>query len=368
VVRGAINTAWTKLGGATGALGVPTADQTSDGDTVTQTFGGGEVSWNEATSTFTTKPADLASQLSGMELPSSSGEPQGTVAKGAPEPAFTWHWWWLLVIIPALLLIGVLVLGLLWLQRRRRSGSDFDEDFEESEYDSDLWSETPSLPPGPTRYATYPDDSGRADAEQSSEFSWLPGSAPTKTMPGPEDVFDGDPDSIDTTPTRIPAEAEPTEDEHAAPTEPEEAVYDEALDTGRHAVVNVEDSSSMWTLDMGEIGLPRRRRAAEEVSPDISEVSAEVVEAETVEEPAGEPQEIEEDSWESESAPQAAARPAIHLPLADPYQPPDGYPIKANTHSGLYYTPESALYHDTVPEVWFASEELAQANGFIKAE
>jgi uncharacterized protein with LGFP repeats len=62
------------------------------------------------------------------------------------------------------------------------------------------------------------------------------------------------------------------------------------------------------------------------------------------------------------------ARPAIHLPLSDPYQPPEGYPIKANTHSGLYYTPDCDLYDHTVPEVWFASEELAQANGFVKAE
>ena len=60
-------------------------------------------------------------------------------------------------------------------------------------------------------------------------------------------------------------------------------------------------------------------------------------------------------------------RPAIHLPLADPYQAPEGYSIKGNTHSGLYYTPESALYDNTIPEVWFASEDLAQANGFVKA-
>ena len=60
-------------------------------------------------------------------------------------------------------------------------------------------------------------------------------------------------------------------------------------------------------------------------------------------------------------------RPAIHLPLADPYQPPEGYFIKANTHSGLYYTPDSALYDNTLPEVWFASEDVAQANGFVRA-
>jgi hypothetical protein len=74
------------------------------------------------------------------------------------------------------------------------------------------------------------------------------------------------------------------------------------------------------------------------------------------------------ESPQPEEQTSAAAKPAIHLPLADPYQAPEGYVIKANTHSGLYYTPECALYDHTVPEVWFASEELAQANGFIKAE
>ena len=49
VVRGAINAAWAKLGGATGTLGTPTGEQTVSGDTVSQTFSGGEISWNEAT-------------------------------------------------------------------------------------------------------------------------------------------------------------------------------------------------------------------------------------------------------------------------------------------------------------------------------
>ena len=53
---------------------------------------------------------------------------------------------------------------------------------------------------------------------------------------------------------------------------------------------------------------------------------------------------------------------------ADGYQAPDGYPIKGNVSFGLYYTPSSALYHDTIAEIWFASEEAAQANGFVKAD
>jgi len=58
---------------------------------------------------------------------------------------------------------------------------------------------------------------------------------------------------------------------------------------------------------------------------------------------------------------------AIHLPMDDPYQVPDGYPVKANASFGLYYMPDSALYEDTMAEIWFASEEIAQANGFHKA-
>ena len=58
---------------------------------------------------------------------------------------------------------------------------------------------------------------------------------------------------------------------------------------------------------------------------------------------------------------------AIHLPMDDPYQVPDGYPVKANASSGLYYMPDSALYEETMAEIWFASEEIAQANGFHRA-
>ena len=68
------------------------------------------------------------------------------------------------------------------------------------------------------------------------------------------------------------------------------------------------------------------------------------------------------------AAPSTPARPTIHLPLEDPYLAPDGYPIKASARFGLYYTPGSELYHDTLAEIWLASEEVARVNGFIKAD
>ncbi len=374
IVRGAINAAWAKLGGATSTLGVPTGEQTVDGDTVTQKFNGGEISWNKASGAFSTKPADLASSLSGLEVPTAGGPQSGTAGSGTSGKALTWHWWWLLVIIPILLLIGVLGLGLLWLQRRRAAGAGENAD----DYDDDEhW---PSEATSPSRVSRYGEPT---EAEQSSGFGWsAPGGAPVKTMPGAEDVFDGDPDSIDTTPTRIPVEAEhsefaeqPVEVEEVELAHGEDWITDDepapedVSDSGRHAAVETAgSSSSMWRLDMDEYAAPRRRRAAEEFPVEVPEppdyTDADYGAPEPDEEPAVL---LAEEEEPEDTGDDAATRPAIHLPLADPYQAPDGYPIKANTHSGLYYTRESALYEHTVPEVWFASEELAQANGFVKA-
>ena len=81
IVRGAMNAAWAKLGGATGQLGAPTADQTVNGDVVTQKFNGGAISWNKKTNAFTTEPANLQSQLAGLEVPGRD-VPQSTPARG----------------------------------------------------------------------------------------------------------------------------------------------------------------------------------------------------------------------------------------------------------------------------------------------
>ena len=46
---------------------------------------------------------------------------------------------------------------------------------------------------------------------------------------------------------------------------------------------------------------------------------------------------------------------------------PKGHEIKGNADSGLYHTADSPWYDQTVPEVWFDTEETAQAAGFSKA-
>src|SRR6201996_7549978 len=69
VVRGAINAAWDKLGGSAAVLGVPTDDESYAGDEVSQTFSGGQLTWNHRTNAFTTTPPELADQLGGLETP-----------------------------------------------------------------------------------------------------------------------------------------------------------------------------------------------------------------------------------------------------------------------------------------------------------
>jgi hypothetical protein len=43
---------------------------------------------------------------------------------------------------------------------------------------------------------------------------------------------------------------------------------------------------------------------------------------------------------------------------------PAGYPVKGNADSGIYHTPDSASYAQTIPEFCFASASVAEAAGF----
>jgi uncharacterized protein with LGFP repeats len=62
----------------------------------------------------------------------------------------------------------------------------------------------------------------------------------------------------------------------------------------------------------------------------------------------------------------ASAQTALRLALDDPYQAPEGYPVKADTTTGVYWTPGSGHYDRARAEIWFASEEFALTNGFVK--
>ena len=236
VVRGAINAAWAKLGGAGGKLGVPTGEQSANGDTVTQKFSGGEISWNKAANKFTTKPPELA-RTAGRDAGAQRDRAAGGSAAPTSGKGFTWHWWWLLIIIPALLLVAVIALGLLWLQRRRGADIEVDDDFHDSEYDDDddHWPGAMRVPRvllGGRPLFDVPRRRPRA-GRPAPGLSWAQPGGEDKSKPGPEDVFDGDQDSIDTTPTRIPAEpadSDETDEAEAAevPVEHEYAEIEES--------------------------------------------------------------------------------------------------------------------------------------------
>lgn len=49
-------------------------------------------------------------------------------------------------------------------------------------------------------------------------------------------------------------------------------------------------------------------------------------------------------------------------------EPPEGYTIKGNERSKKYHVEGSGGYERTIAEVWFKSEEAAQAAGFTKAQ
>jgi uncharacterized protein with LGFP repeats len=302
VVRGAMEAAWDKLGGASGELGAPVGDQTVEGDVVSQKFTGGKVSWNRVTNTFSTKPPNLAKSLSGLQVPGLNMPNAGSSASTAADHGVHWHRWWRWVAIAGLAVLAVLAAlaraARRW-RRRRRPDTDTGT--------------------APTSAVALTGD--HLDAEQ----RWSPaggGSDTTVRLPGrygeprggPPSGLDlpgrsaagtawttsagieaENPDVVDTAPTRIPPQGE--------------------FGTGRHALDHpVESGAELFA----------RRR-------------------------------------------DAPAPPAIHLPLDNPYQAPEGYPVKANVGSGLYYTEDSARYDDTLAEIWFASEEAAQFNGFTKA-
>jgi len=67
---------------------------------------------------------------------------------------------------------------------------------------------------------------------------------------------------------------------------------------------------------------------------------------------------------ESASTEEAPYGEGSRAPLDDPAQPPSGFPIKGNADSMVYHVPGSPSYDATVPEVWFASADAAEAAGF----
>lgn len=333
IVRGAMNAAWVKLGGATGDLGAPTADQTESDDVVTQKFSGGAISWNKATKEFTTEPAALQSQLKGLEVPGGDLPQAPAASNGSSDGGSGWFRptaWWLLGVVPVVVLIAVVAAAVV-LNRRRHdrdaAPDDFDDDEDYSDYDS-----------GPIALGEHGDgDSRRSSwAMPDDEHGDLDPSDRDGAQDGFAADLSADQDAIDTAPTPIVTE-----------TDEPEAPWFSDLDALDHDSKDELDESDESEID---------DHGVEPVVP--------------VPAPPVEP--------EPDSGPPSGRHAAIHLdePLVAETSlrvatdghadAPDGYPIKADTRTGLYWTPGSGQYDDARAEIWFASEEFALTNGFTK--
>jgi len=96
---------------------------------------------------------------------------------------------------------------------------------------------------------------------------------------------------------------------------------------------------------------------AEIVSDDVADDAA-VVDDAVVEEAVVEEASVEDGAPEGSHA----------LIDGDPENMPDGFPIKGNSQSKLYHNEASSFYGRTKAEIWFASDEAAEAAGFSKPE
>jgi uncharacterized protein with LGFP repeats len=332
IVRGAMNAAWAKLDAAKGPLGAPMADASENGDVVTQRFSGGVISYDRSTGKFSTEPGNLAAQLAGLKVP---GQEAPKPAAG-PQPAAAgdgdsgahWNRWWLLALIPVLLIAG-LAAGVA-VRRRRRPRDD-------------------------GRYAGQDDPFGEEDA------SYQPVAARRRDADRPGDAQNGYPDSyVESYPAGYGDPAAPGSVFSAA--DPAPAADASPWNVRATPAVDTEPGDEPAGTEHSNSAEP------EEEDPDSVDTAPTRIETEDPfgplfvdDAPSGRHAAVDID----EPTP---GRTAIHLPVGDAGEAPEGYPVKADTRSGLYWTPGSAHYGDAVAELWFASEEFARTNGFVRGD
>jgi uncharacterized protein with LGFP repeats len=387
IVRGAMNAAWAKLGGATGELGAPTADQTEDGDVVTQKFANGAISWNRSTGEFTTEPTNLAAGLAGLEVPGQGAPPAPQAADSDAEGAQPWYqkYWWALAVIPVLLLIAAIVAAVV---RRRTDDREPLNHFDEyDDFDDDGDFESGPMPAADDRPAVgQPPNvplsawAMTVDDDQPSGPGSVPGSGAFPAN------FAEDQDAIDTAPTRVitaedVARSDGTGDDvgdgaaaAAAPgtSSPDGTTPDATPDDTTPEDETPDDLTPNYTSDDGlaEGAGSERTSALTGIDPfasaseyrhssfDDPETTALAME------PASGPPSGRHAAISMEES--APAQTSMRLALDSPFDAPDGYPIKADTKTGLYWLPGSGEYDRVRAEIWFASEEFALTNGFTR--
>lgn len=422
IVRGAMNAAWTKLGGATGKLGAPTGDQSVNGDVISQKFTGGSISWNSSTGAFTADPSGLTGQLAGLKVPGADLVKAKTAADHGKWYQF--HWWWLLAIIPLVLAIGAIVIAGLLRRRRHAERTTEDEALEPHDDfagDHDDHGEYAEDHFGDEHYADeHYDDEHYGDAHFGDEHY--------ADEHAEGQYFQDDPDSVDTAPNAI---ATPEGGDHPAPedsrsrglgwaglgaglgiaglggaaiahgdhpadenaithADAEFAEADEADEEPTSTAIMIPDAEgadetseepeeSEATTDQ-----PPAPTADERGQDDTEALAADAAAAESMTPDVEHPDDIarpaaadEGESAEPASGPPSGRHHAAGLDEPETAQmsfrvafgdggAPEGYAIKANTKSGEYWVPGSPGYDDAPVEIWFASEEFAITNGFIR--
>ncbi|TVS83838.1 LGFP repeat-containing protein [Mycobacterium helveticum] len=394
VVRGAMKAAWDKLRGAGGKLGAPVGDQAVDGDVVSQKFAGGTISWNRTKNTFTTDPANLAPLLGGLQI---SGQNQPSAVAMPPHTTKpVWQqWWWLLGGAAALVLVALLVLVAVRM-RRAPAGSDTAAGGTERDagagYDAEadgLWGHdgeaaTDHFGRGDLYDSTERPEGGHPEgAESARRVGWGRGTGAALLAEDVEHAFgvgDENPDAVDTDSIPVVTDADfsaagypELEEDHGDLDEPEAGYAEFAPeelpqdDVAGHAKYPEPAPGDENSDAVGAAAAGHAVAASGAAAADLSGAAA--GEARSGRHAAVDTAETSPLAAHAAGAgPRGTGRPTIHLPLDDPYQMPDGYPIKASASFGLYYTPDSALYQDTLAEIWLSSEQVAQANGFIKAD
>lgn len=400
IVRGAMNAAWGKLGGATGELGAPVADQTQNGDVITQRFSGGAISWDAASKKFSTEPNGLAAQLVGLEVPG-GGEPQAPApsnqaSENSESSGLKWTSWWLLAIVPILLLAGLVAFAVV--RKRNRHDDTFsapghvdghDYDNSSDDYGDDY---DPIASAGGSAAET---DGGREDTlfgdryareglgslasasatppatptpagdfrEESLSFWGAPVARDVESDFGDEagrsDIEQENPDAVDTAPTRIPTTTEVSDAPDVVGDEAEDLADDDRPGglAADDLAPDLPDHMAAGATDQPQGDDPGADREPL-IPPDIGAAAALVRDPLT---DTGRHARIDFD----EPIPLGTA---LHMPYDDPTEIPEGYPIKADTRSGLYWLPDSNDYREAPVEIWFASEEIARTNGFIRGE
>ena len=364
IVRGAMNAAWQKLGGATGALGAPMADQSENGDVITQRFGGGAVSWDRAKKTFSTEPSKFAADLAGVQVPGQ----QTPKAPHNAQPAntngkkwFGFKWWWLLAIVPVVVLAGLI--GFATLRSRHRGGDD--HLFDDQRADDHLFDDQRA-------------DDQRADDQRADDRRGL--GVPPSQVPEPPSAAEFAAGLL----------GRPLRDDATAPT----AAGGGRLPPAPISLWGAPDHADEPVTAREPVLAPPAPPHPEPPLPEPPHPEPPHPEQPLPEPPqAQQPQPEDEDPDKVDTAPTRVVTPverdpltdtgrharieidqpnpsatALHLPLEDPGRAPEGYPVKANTRSGLYWAPGSAHYDDAHAEIWFASEEFAITNGFVRGD